>query len=186
MRPCCGGFPAGEPRVCGAERPARAPLPVAPVEKLLGGTLASSLSPRPPRPGADEVPGPGRLASLPFLCVHTLARGSEQGQAGVWAAGVFCVWMGPGDLMTWPRVSGSAGRRFHGEPRRPGPSGLGLVCVMNVGGSSSHRNYLKGFRKRENKFNQTITVVPPSGAECIFRNVGLVQSLPVFMCYHSN
>lgn len=158
----CGEAPGRDPR--------QQPEPASPCPAPWGGRGA--------RPWTAGFPS--------VLCVHTLARGSEQGQAGVWGAGVFCVWMRPGDLMTWLRVSGSAGRRFHGEPRRPGPSGLGLVCVMNVGGSSSHRNYLKGFQKRENKFNQTITVVPPSGAECIFRNVGLVQSLPVFMCYHSN
>lgn len=49
------------------------------------------------------------------------------------------------------------------------PSGLELSYLINVGCSSNHRNYLKGFQKGENKSNQTVTVVSRSGAKCVLK-----------------
>lgn len=67
-------------------------------------------------------------------------------------------------------VCASSGQQtFPPDPNRlsRGPFGLELSYLINVGCSSNHRNYLKGFQKRENKSNQTIAV-PHSGAKCIF------------------
>lgn len=120
---------------------------------------------------------------------HTLRKirlwqPSEQGPAcRLWARLRFCLRpsglvylrMRPSDVMMCLRLShecscASSGQQtFPPDPNRlsRSPFGLELSYLINVGCSSNHRNYLKGFQKRENKSNQTVAV-PHSGAKCIF------------------
>lgn len=145
----------------------------------------------PARPGAQAEPRGSSVAVAALaLCPRTPAPPRQRPRSHVprHAAGGAAPRgpsRGPANAMMRPLSSRApGGRRCCGAAAAPGLEPRNLI---NVGRSSNRCNYLKGFRKGENKSNQTITVVSHSRAKCIFRNVGLVYSLlPVFICYHNN
>lgn len=73
-------------------------------------------------------------------------------------------------------------RHFHRDPNRLScsPSELELSYLTNVGCSSNRRNYLKGFQKRENKSNQTVTVYLMPELSVFFHCGSCLESPPSF------
>lgn len=126
---------------------------------FFGVILLLTFSPTLPlkKKSGDSFPGWGRGSLchwLSFVCLFM-----RPSNVRMWSGlSSRCRWTSPG-LQTLPL-----------GPGRPlcSPSGLGRGCLIDVGSSCSHCNYLKGFPKRENKLNQTITVVSHSGVKCIF------------------